>query len=177
MASLCRRPTGTDEPPRHLRVLLHGLLYPGSICSQAHGAVSDRVVAGVLCRPVGHRSQNPHFMYNSCRDVWAPELLARRPEVTMATITADLHNLYRVQARLRVQPVARFRAFLLDADAGHARRHYRPPAPDRHGYRVAGAEGRNNGLSLARAPGASRSSNQPVRTFLRAHQPVRAVAQ
>ncbi len=58
---------------------------------------SDRVVAGVLCQPVGHRPENPDIMYNSGRDVWAPELLARRPEVTMATVTAYLHNLYRVQ--------------------------------------------------------------------------------
>jgi hypothetical protein len=37
-------------------------------------------------------------MYNSGRDVWAPELLARRPDVTMATIEAYLHNLYRARA-------------------------------------------------------------------------------
>ena len=29
--------------------------------------------------------------------MWAPELLARRPDVTMATIEAYLHNLYRAQ--------------------------------------------------------------------------------
>jgi pimeloyl-ACP methyl ester carboxylesterase len=57
----------------------------------------DRVVAGVLCQPVGHHPENPDVMYNSGRDVWAPELLARRPELTMATVTAYLHNLYRVQ--------------------------------------------------------------------------------
>ena len=57
----------------------------------------DRIVAGVLCQPVGHRPENPDVMYNSGRDNWAPEFLARRPDVTMATIEAYLHNLYRVQ--------------------------------------------------------------------------------
>ena len=32
----------------------------------------DRVVAGVLCQPVGHRPENPDVMYNSGRDTWAP---------------------------------------------------------------------------------------------------------
>jgi pimeloyl-ACP methyl ester carboxylesterase len=57
----------------------------------------DRVVAAVLCQPVGHRPENPDVMYNSGRDVWAPELIKRRPDVTMETVTAYLHNLYRVR--------------------------------------------------------------------------------
>jgi pimeloyl-ACP methyl ester carboxylesterase len=57
----------------------------------------DRIVAGVLCQPVGHRPENPDVMYNSGRDTWAPELLTRRPDLTMETIEAYLHNLYRAQ--------------------------------------------------------------------------------
>ena len=57
----------------------------------------DRIVAGVLCQPVGHRPENPDVMYNSGRDGWAPDLLARRPDLTMETIEAYLHNLYREQ--------------------------------------------------------------------------------
>jgi len=57
----------------------------------------ERVVAAVFCQPVGHRPENPDVMYNSGRDVWAPEFLAQRPEVSMAAIEAYLHNLYRVQ--------------------------------------------------------------------------------
>jgi hypothetical protein len=34
---------------------------------------------------------------NSGRDVWAPELRARRPEITMESIEAYLHDLYRVR--------------------------------------------------------------------------------
>jgi pimeloyl-ACP methyl ester carboxylesterase len=57
----------------------------------------ERVVAAVLCQTVGHRPELPDYMYNSGRDVWAPELLARRPDLTMAQVEAYLHNLYRVQ--------------------------------------------------------------------------------
>ena len=57
----------------------------------------DRVVAGVLCQTVGHRPENPDVMYNSGRDSWAPEFLARRPDVTMATMETYLHNLYRAR--------------------------------------------------------------------------------
>ena len=56
----------------------------------------DRVVAAVLCQTVGHRPENPDVMYNSGRDVWAPELLAGRPELSMAQVEASLHALYRV---------------------------------------------------------------------------------
>src|SRR5882724_8032714 len=57
----------------------------------------QRVVAAVPCQTVGHRPELPDYMYNSGRDVWAPELLARRPDLTMAQVEAYLHNLYRVQ--------------------------------------------------------------------------------
>ena len=57
----------------------------------------ERIVAGVLCQPVGHRPENPDVMYNSGRDVWAKEFRARRPEVSMETIEKYLHNLYRAR--------------------------------------------------------------------------------
>jgi pimeloyl-ACP methyl ester carboxylesterase len=57
----------------------------------------ERVVAAVLCQPVGHRPENPDVMYKSGRDGWAPEFRARHPEVSMETIDAYLHNLYRVR--------------------------------------------------------------------------------
>jgi pimeloyl-ACP methyl ester carboxylesterase len=57
----------------------------------------DRVVAAVICQPVGHRPENPDVMYDSGRDNWAPELLAQRPDLSMEAIEAYLHNLYRVR--------------------------------------------------------------------------------
>ena len=57
----------------------------------------DRVVAAVLCQPVGHASKTPDSMYNSGHDIWAPELWGNRPDLTMETCDAYLHNLYRIQ--------------------------------------------------------------------------------
>jgi pimeloyl-ACP methyl ester carboxylesterase len=57
----------------------------------------DRVLAGVLVQTVGHRDDDPDVMYRSGRDVWAPELLARRTDLDMAMVEKYLHNLYRVR--------------------------------------------------------------------------------
>jgi pimeloyl-ACP methyl ester carboxylesterase len=57
----------------------------------------DRVVAGVLCQPVGHRPENPDVMYDSGKNTWAPALLGHRPDLDMAQVEPYLHSLYRVQ--------------------------------------------------------------------------------
>jgi pimeloyl-ACP methyl ester carboxylesterase len=57
----------------------------------------QRVVAAVLSQPVGHKPDNPDYMYNSGKNVWAKEFLTRRPDVSMETIEKYLHSLYRVQ--------------------------------------------------------------------------------
>jgi pimeloyl-ACP methyl ester carboxylesterase len=56
---------------------------------------TERVVAGVLCQPVGHRPEDPDVMYRSGQNVWGPQLQTRRPEVTSADIEAYLDALYR----------------------------------------------------------------------------------
>src|ERR1700726_172088 len=57
----------------------------------------QRVVAALLSQPVGHRPEQPDYMYNSGKDVWAKEFRERRPDVSMAIIEAYLHSLYRVR--------------------------------------------------------------------------------
>ena len=57
----------------------------------------ERVLAAVLCQPVGHASQTPDAMYDMGRDSWGPDLIAQRPEISMETIEQYLHNLYRIQ--------------------------------------------------------------------------------
>ena len=57
----------------------------------------ERVVAAVLCQTVGHNPDHPDYMFNAGRDVWAPELLARRPDLAKAQIEPYLNRLYRVQ--------------------------------------------------------------------------------
>ena len=56
----------------------------------------QRVVAALLSQPVGHRPEQPDYMFNAGRDVWAKELRERRPDVSMETIEKYLHSLYRV---------------------------------------------------------------------------------
>ena len=57
----------------------------------------NRIVAGVLCQPVGHRPENPDVMWKSGHEVWGPALCAKRPEITMEQVDKYLHDLYRVQ--------------------------------------------------------------------------------
>ncbi len=56
----------------------------------------SRVAAAVFCQSVGHRPELPDYMYDSGKNVWAPELLPRRPDLNMAQVEQYLHNLYRV---------------------------------------------------------------------------------
>src|SRR5882672_12321065 len=57
----------------------------------------QRVVAALLSQTVGHRPEQPDYMLNSGRDVWAKEFRERRPDVPMETIEKYLHSLYRVR--------------------------------------------------------------------------------
>jgi pimeloyl-ACP methyl ester carboxylesterase len=74
-----------------------GCCIGGPFALKAIERAPDRIVAAVLCQPVGHRPENPDHMYNRGRDVWAKEFRARQPEVSMETIETYLHNLYRVR--------------------------------------------------------------------------------
>jgi pimeloyl-ACP methyl ester carboxylesterase len=56
----------------------------------------QRVTAAILSQPVGHRPEQPDYMYNSGLN-WAKDFLPRRPDVTMQTIETYLRNLYRVR--------------------------------------------------------------------------------
>src|SRR5258708_27125994 len=70
----------------------------GSFALKLMERAPDRVVAGALSQPIGHRPENPDVMYNSRRDVWAPEFRKRQSHVSMETIEKYLHNLYLVPA-------------------------------------------------------------------------------
>src|SRR6202171_2967259 len=69
----------------------------GSVALQLMERAPERVVAGVLSQPIGHRPEKPDVMYDLSRDVWAKEFRAKRPDVSMDTIERYLHNLYRVR--------------------------------------------------------------------------------
>jgi hypothetical protein len=100
-------------------------------------------------------------MCKSGKDIWAPEQLARRPDLNMAMVDKYLHDLYRVrpdfvysvsrdfarscQTRMLVMP---------DDTPAH-------PYQNLRRYRLAGADRRGNGLPLTRPPGAEGTDDQP----------------
>ena len=69
----------------------------GSFALKLMERAPERIVAGVLSQPIGHRPEKPDVMYDLSRDVWAKEFRAKQPDVSMETIEKYLHNLYRVR--------------------------------------------------------------------------------
>jgi pimeloyl-ACP methyl ester carboxylesterase len=55
----------------------------------------DRVVAAVLAQPVGYRPEMPTFLYDGSMSGWGPELVKRRPEITMDMVQKYLTKMYR----------------------------------------------------------------------------------
>jgi pimeloyl-ACP methyl ester carboxylesterase len=58
----------------------------------------DRVVAAVLAQPVGFRPEMPTFMYDGSMTGWGPDLVKRRPEITMDMVEKYLTRMYRTNA-------------------------------------------------------------------------------
>ena len=55
----------------------------------------DRVVAAVLAQPSGFRPEMPNLSYETNMAGWGPELVKRRPEITMETVEKFLTKMYR----------------------------------------------------------------------------------
>ena len=55
----------------------------------------DRVVAAVLAQPVGFRPEMPTLLYDGSMSGWGPELVKRRPEITMQMVDKYLTKMYR----------------------------------------------------------------------------------
>jgi hypothetical protein len=55
----------------------------------------DRVVAAVPAQPVGFRPEMPTVLYDNGMTNWGPELVKRRPEITMEMIGKFLTKMYR----------------------------------------------------------------------------------
>jgi len=58
----------------------------------------NRVVAAVLAQPSGSRPEMRDLFYETNMKGWGPELVKRRPEITMATVDAFLTKMYRTDA-------------------------------------------------------------------------------
>ena len=58
----------------------------------------DRVVAAVLAQPSGFRPEMPTLFYDNNMTGWGPELVKRRPEITMETVDKFLTKMYKTNA-------------------------------------------------------------------------------
>ena len=121
----------------------------------------DRVVAAVFCQTVGHRPDDPDVMHRSGKDVWAPELLPKRPDLNMAQVEQYLHQPLPGATRLSLQRVARLHQKLPHADPGTAGRYAGASAADFDRCRLARTERRNHGLPMARAARLEGTHHQP----------------
>jgi pimeloyl-ACP methyl ester carboxylesterase len=55
----------------------------------------DRIVAAVLAQPSGSRPEMRDLFYDNNMKGWGPELVKRRPEITMETVDKFLTRMYR----------------------------------------------------------------------------------
>ena len=58
----------------------------------------NRVVAAVLAQPSGFRPEMPTLFYDNNMTGWGPELVKKRPDVTMATVEKFLTKMYKTNA-------------------------------------------------------------------------------
>src|SRR5688572_14484825 len=58
----------------------------------------DRVVAAVLAQPSGSRPEMRDLFYDNNMKGWGPELIKRRPEITMEMVDRFLTRMYRTNA-------------------------------------------------------------------------------
>jgi len=58
----------------------------------------NRVVAAVLAQPSGFRAEQPTLFYDNNMKGWGPELVKRRPEISLAEVDRFLTRMYRTDA-------------------------------------------------------------------------------
>jgi pimeloyl-ACP methyl ester carboxylesterase len=136
----------------------------------------DRIVAAVLAQPSGFRPEMPDLFYNNNITGWGPPLCARRPDITMTMVDAFLNKIYRSNAD-----------FVFTVTRDFVRNCQTPilVLPDdvpAHPYAVAMETARlapKAEVSLypwKDSPDHLQQAVRHIRTFLRAHEPERAVA-
>src|ERR1700758_3200101 len=85
----------------HLRIdkfLVMGFCIGGPFIWSLLKRAPDRVVAAVLAQPVGFRPEMPTLMYDGSMTGWGPDLVKRRPEITMDMVQKYLTKMYRTNA-------------------------------------------------------------------------------
>ena len=85
----------------HLRIdkfVVMGFCIGGPFIWNLLRRAPDRVVAGVLAQPSGSRPEARDLFYDANMKGWGPELVKRRPEITMEMVDKFLTKMYRTNA-------------------------------------------------------------------------------
>jgi pimeloyl-ACP methyl ester carboxylesterase len=80
------------------RFMVLGFCIAGPFIWNLMRRAPDRVVAAVTAQPVGFRPEMPDVMYDLSMRSWAPDLVERRPDVTMETADRFLTSMFRTDA-------------------------------------------------------------------------------
>jgi pimeloyl-ACP methyl ester carboxylesterase len=77
------------------KFLVMGFCIGGPLIWNLLTRAPDRVVAAVLAQPSGSRPQMRDYFYENNMKTWGPQLIKRRPEITMETVDKFLTRMYR----------------------------------------------------------------------------------
>jgi pimeloyl-ACP methyl ester carboxylesterase len=85
----------------HLRIdkfMVMGFCIGGPFIWNLLERAPTRVVAAVLAQPSGYRPEQPTLFYDNNIKGWGPELIKRRPEITMEMVDRFLTRMYKTNA-------------------------------------------------------------------------------
>jgi pimeloyl-ACP methyl ester carboxylesterase len=77
------------------KFMVHGFCIGGPFIWNLLKRASNRVVAAVLAQPSGSRPEARDLFYDNNMKGWGPELVKRRPEITMEQVDKFLTRMYR----------------------------------------------------------------------------------
>jgi pimeloyl-ACP methyl ester carboxylesterase len=85
----------------HLRIdkfMVMGFCIGGPFIWNLLKRAPDRVIAAVLAQPSGFRKEMPDLFYQNNIQGWGPDLVKRRPDITMDMVEKFLTKMYRTNA-------------------------------------------------------------------------------
>lgn len=85
----------------HLRIdkfMVLGFCIGGPFIWNLLERAPNRVVAAVTAQPSGFRPEQPELFYNNNMTMWGPELVKRRPEISLETVERFLTRMYKTNA-------------------------------------------------------------------------------
>jgi len=77
------------------KFMVHGFCIGGPFIWNLLRRAPDRVIAAVLAQPSGSRPEMRDLFYDNNMKGWGPELVKRRPEITMEMVDKFLTRMYR----------------------------------------------------------------------------------